>query len=333
MYHTISGKKARASAQASVLNSKASTCCCFGAKPIFADMKSLLRFIPNLLTLGNAAMGVLGIVLIAKEEMVLAIYCVAVALVLDFLDGFVARLLNAQGPLGAQLDSLADMITFGALPGMILFQMISISRGIYFTDIIQWTTADFLQCSVALLVPMGAAYRLAVFNLDTSHRPHFLGLPVPAMTMFVISIPLVLEVHYHLNFYHLISDGFIAVIGKERDWDASDYSIVKMMYRPITYQITSVLLMLMMVVRIPMLSLKFEGLKWSKNKWRYGILIWVVICYIIFLIPYTDIFIIDFGIIDFLILPIFMLGYFILSWIYAIFGAPKPEPHSHEIQS
>ena len=180
---------------------------------------------------------------------------------------------------------------------------------------------------------MGAAYRLAVFNLDNTYRPHFMGLPVPAMTMLVISIPLVLEAHYHLNFYYLISDSFINIIGDERNWDASDYVVVKMMYRPITYQLTSVLMMLMMVVKIPMLSLKFHGFSWSENKWRYAILIWVALCYIIFLVPYTSIFLIDFGLIDFLILPIFMAGYFILSWIYAIFGAPKLEPHSHEIQS
>ena len=100
--------------------------------------------------------GVLGIVLIAKEEMILAVYCVLIALVLDFFDGFVARLLGVQGKLGAELDSLADMITFGALPGVILFQMISISRGIYFTDLSQWTTTDLLSCSVALVVPMAA---------------------------------------------------------------------------------------------------------------------------------------------------------------------------------
>ena len=88
-------------------------------------MNVIVRFIPNMFTLGNAAMGVLGIVLIAREEMILAVYCVLIALILDFFDGFVARLLGVQGKLGAKLDSLADMITFGALPGVILFQMIS----------------------------------------------------------------------------------------------------------------------------------------------------------------------------------------------------------------
>ena len=101
-------------------------------------MNFVIRFIPNLFTLGNVAMGILGLVFIAKEEMVLAVYCVVIALILDFFDGFVARLLSVQSKLGGELDSLADMITFGALPGMILFQMISISRGIYFTEIALW---------------------------------------------------------------------------------------------------------------------------------------------------------------------------------------------------
>ncbi|HAW21103.1 MAG TPA: hypothetical protein DCX14_13055 [Flavobacteriales bacterium] len=296
-------------------------------------MNAIVRFIPNMFTLGNAAMGVLGIVLIAKEEMILAVYCVLIGLVLDFFDGFVARLLGVQGKLGAELDSLADMITFGALPGVILFQMISISRGIYFTDLSQWTTTDLLSCSVALVVPMAAAYRLAVFNLDETRRPHFLGLPTPAMCMAVISIPIVLEAHYHLNFYYLLSDSFIDIIGGERRWDASDYGVVKLLYSTVFYQILSVVLAAMMVLPIPMLSLKFHGLKWKENMWRYGIFIWVVLCYIIFVIPYTDFLPFEIGLIDYLIWPIFILGYFVLSWIYAIFDAPKTDTNSNEIQS
>ncbi|MEZ4720369.1 MAG: CDP-alcohol phosphatidyltransferase family protein [Flavobacteriales bacterium] len=296
-------------------------------------MQSIIRFIPNLLTLSNAALGVLGMIFVAHEEMVSAVVCVGIALVLDFLDGFVARLFNAQSELGVQLDSLADMITFGALPGMILFQMISISKGIYFLDMSRWTMTEILSCSVALLVPMAGAYRLAVFNLDKEKRDHFLGLPIPAMAMFVMSIPLVLEAHYSLNFYYRLSDSFIDIIGMERKWDYSDYWVVKHMFRPWFYQLWSVILAAMMVVRIPMLSLKFKGLSWGKNKWRYGILIWALISYIIFLVPYTDIFFIEFGLIDYLILPIFMLGYFLLSWIYAIFGASKLDLKSDEIQS
>lgn len=304
------------------------------AKAIYSpSMNSIIRFIPNVFTLGNAAMGLLGLIFIAKEEMVMAVFCVAVALILDFFDGFVARLLNVQSKLGGELDSLADMITFGALPGMILFQMISIGRGIYFVEISQWTTADFLHCSIALFVPMAAAYRLAVYNLDDTPRPHFLGLPTPAMCITVISIPLILEAHYHLNFYYLLSDGFIDIIGTERRWEASDFVVVKLMFSPMLYQIASLMLAAMMVIRIPMLSLKLKGFSWRENKWRYSILIWVAIAYLIFLLPYLSIPFLDVGLIDFLILPIFMFGYFVLSWIYAIFGASNSDINTHEIQS
>jgi CDP-diacylglycerol---serine O-phosphatidyltransferase len=225
------------------------------------------------------------------------------------------------------------MVTFGALPGYIMFEMIAVTKGLHFVDISQWSTTDLLQCSVALLIPVGAALRLGTFNLDLTKRDHFLGLPVPAMTIMVVAVPIVLEAHYSLNFYVKISDSFIDTIGAARRWDPSDYVVVKLMYQPLFYQISSAILAAMMVIRIPMLSLKFKGLSWSKNKWRYGIFIWLAICYIIFLVPYTDIFILDFGLIDFLILPIFMFGYFVLSWIYAIFGASKSDSKLHEIQS
>jgi CDP-diacylglycerol--serine O-phosphatidyltransferase len=296
-------------------------------------MNFVIRFIPNLFTLGNVAMGILGLVFIAKEEMVLAVYCVVIALILDFFDGFVARLLSVQSKLGGELDSLADMITFGALPGMILFQMISISRGIYFTEIALWSTADYLNCSVALLVPMAAAYRLAVYNLDDTPRPHFLGLPTPAMCITVVSIPLILEAHYHLNFYHLLSDSFIDIIGNERNWEASDFRVVKLMFNPLLYQIASAVLAAMMVIRIPMLSLKLKGFGWRNNKWKYGLVIWAVVAYLIFLLPYLSLPFVEIGLIDFLILPIFMFGYFVLSWIYAIFDAPKSDTDTNEIQS
>ena len=80
-------------------------------------------------------MGLMALVFTAREQMVFAVMCVAVALVLDFLDGFAARLLNAQGELGKQLDSLADVVTFGVVPGFMLFQMIIITQGYYFVEV------------------------------------------------------------------------------------------------------------------------------------------------------------------------------------------------------
>jgi CDP-diacylglycerol---serine O-phosphatidyltransferase len=286
-------------------------------------MMKLIRFIPNMLTLTNAALGVLGMIFISKEQVTWAVYCAAIALVFDFLDGFLARLLNAQSELGKQLDSLADMITFGALPGFIVFQMIAVSRGIYFEEIYLWSFTDILVCSSGLLITAGATLRLGVFNLDTESRDYFIGIPTPAIAIFVISIPIILEIHYKLNFYNPISDTMIATLGEIRHWTALDRALVSMLFSTKFYVILSFILLFLMNMKVPMLALKFKGLSWAKNKWKYGVLIWVLISYLIFLIPNLSFIPFDIGLIDYLIIPIIMLGYFILSLFYATFAARK----------
>lgn len=273
----------------------------------------------------------MAIVHIAREEMITAVVFIAVALVLDFLDGFVARALNAQSDLGVQLDSLADLVTSGIVPGFILFQMIVINEGYYFVGIGEWPMSVMLNASVAALIPLAAAYRLAKFNLLESHSSHFQGLPTPAMTMVVVGIPLALEANYHLNFYTPLSEAFVELLGAERRWDASDIWLVKGMFNTLTYQVLAVFLSLMMVSSIPMLSLKFKGASWALNKWSYALVIWAVVSYVIFVIPYINLGPIEYGTIDYLILPIFMAGYFLLSFIYATFGASKSKPKADEI--
>lgn len=295
-------------------------------------MDRIVKFIPNLFTLGNLAMGFTAIIFVANERMVSAVVCIGIALVLDFFDGFVARLLGADSKLGVQLDSLADLVTFGIAPGMVVFQMIIISEGYYFVPIQDWPTSIWLMASISALLPLAAAYRLAVFNLIDKPLPHFQGMPVPAMSMFILAIPLVLETNYHLNFYHPLSDQFIDILATERRWDPSDVIVLRMMNSSLFYQIVAVCLSFLMVSKIPMISLKFKGLSWSKNKWKYGLIIWVAICYLIFLVPYLSL-PFSWGLIDYLILPIFMIGYFLLSVIYAIFAASNESTISDEIQS
>ncbi len=295
-------------------------------------MERVIKFIPNLFTLGNLTMGFTAIIFVANEQMVSAVLCIGVALILDFLDGFVARMLKADSKLGLQLDSLADLVTFGIAPGMVVFQMIIITKGYYFVPIQEWPLSAWLMASVSSVLPMGAAYRLAVFNLSDKQVPHFQGMPVPAMSLFILSIPLVLETNYNLNFYHPLSDQFIDILAQERKWDASDAVVLRMMFSPLFYQITAVCLSFLMVSKIPMISLKFKGFSWAKNKWKYSLLIWVLICYLIFLVPYLSL-PFSWGLIDYLILPIFMIGYFILSVIYSIFAASNESTISDEIQS
>lgn len=290
-----------------------------------ALMKAVIRFVPNLLTLANLSAGVMALVFAARQEMLWSVWLIAIALVLDFLDGFVARLLNAGSALGRELDSLADMVTFGVVPGFILFQVIAITHGLYFTEPAAWTAADMVTCLPALAVPAAAGLRLAIFNLDTEKRAHFLGMPTPAMTIFVACIPLVLEANYHLNFYHPLSGQFIELLGHERNWDPSDVWTVKLMLNPLFAQILPIVLAVLMLVRIPMISLKFKGFRWGANKWRYFLLVWALLCYVIFVIPYLWRLPFSYGLIDYLIVPIFMTGYFVLSLIYATFGAFKKQ--------
>lgn len=293
-------------------------------------MKSIIRAIPNFFTLINAALGMLAIVFAAREEIMMTVWCVALALVVDFLDGFLARLLNAQSELGRELDSLSDMITFGALPGFLMFQLILISRGEYFHAFETWSAETITFASVALLVPMAAGMRLGKFNLDLKSRNHFLGLPVPSMCIVVMSIPLVLEANYHLNFYNPISDATLQILAEERNWLTSDIAIVKTFTSTEFLVFLSLFLSAAMLVRIPMISLKFKGISWAMNKWRFMLIIWAALCYLIFLVPYLNL-PVDYGLIDFLIVPIFMAGYFLLSWIYATFEALKKPAASDEI--
>lgn len=288
-------------------------------------MNALVRFIPNALTLTNAMMGVMGMFFIANQQVWWAVICVAIALVMDFFDGFVARLLNVQSELGKQLDSLADAITFGALPGFILFQQIAISRGILFEEIYLWSFSDVLACSVGLLVPAAAVLRLGVFNLDTDNRDYFVGLPTPAMAIFVISLPLILEAHYHLNFYVPISDSLLRKIAVTRHWMEYDITIVQLLLNQWFLQGLAILFAIMMNANLPMIALKFKGFSWQHNKWKYSIFIWALFSYLVFLVPYIHWIRVDIGLIDYLIVPIIMLGYFILSVFYAIFGDRNKE--------
>ncbi len=129
--------------------------------------------IPNLLTLCNLSCGWVACLLVAQGETGLP--WIVAALLMDFLDGTAARLLQATSELGKQLDSLADMVSFGALPGLIWYQILSDALPA------NW----WLAIGLAVLTPMLSAVRLARFNLDTLQNQSFIGLPTPAHTLFV----------------------------------------------------------------------------------------------------------------------------------------------------
>jgi len=164
-----------------------------------------MKQLPNLFTLLNLVCGCLAIVfmlqngivirndvdgtqlLAVPEKIWLASLFIGLAAVIDFLDGFVARLLGAGSELGKQLDSLSDLVSFGVAPGMIVYQFLrlSIARG---EDGLE---ASFVWLLPAFILPAAAAWRLAVFNLDTRQTFSFRGMPVPTVGLFFASLPLI----------------------------------------------------------------------------------------------------------------------------------------------
>ncbi len=137
------------------------------------------KHIPNFLTCCNLLCGCLGIVFLLENRGVPAAYFVWAACIFDFLDGFAARLLKVASPIGKELDSLADVVSFGVLPGLVMYTLIA--------EATPSPILPFLAFSIAVF----SAIRLAIFNIDESQRDSFRGLNTPANTLFITSLPLI----------------------------------------------------------------------------------------------------------------------------------------------
>ncbi|WP_310587936.1 CDP-diacylglycerol--serine O-phosphatidyltransferase [Larkinella arboricola] len=140
-------------------------------------MNTLFRQLPNAMTCGNLLCGCIGLVMTLRGHSEVAAWLILLAGALDFGDGFVARLAGVSGPFGKELDSLADVVTFGVLPATLIFQELwSLELG-------SWSYAAYL---IAVL----SAIRLANFNIDTRQSDQFIGLPVPANSLLIAAFPL-----------------------------------------------------------------------------------------------------------------------------------------------
>lgn len=204
-------------------------------------MKSLRNNIPNMLTLLNLACGSIAIIQVFSGNMVLASWFIILAAVLDFLDGLAARVLHAKSDIGAQLDSLADVISFGLAPSVIIYQLILQSPDLPSFSSGTMTALPF----AALIIAAAGAYRLARFNTDPGQSDEFKGLPIPSTGLFVASIPLI------INQY---SD-------KE--------GLNSLFLNPYFLLAIAIFLSMMMISKIPMMSLKFKNLNWKDNIARY----------------------------------------------------------------
>ncbi len=229
----------------------------------------VIRFIPNLFTLINLFLGVTGIVLSFEAQLPWAGVMIFIASVFDFLDGFVARALNAQSELGKQLDSLADLVTFGVLPGVILYQLILASMGCYFTPFDERTFDQHLWSLSAFLVPMFAALRLAKFNIDDRQTDSFIGVPTPAMALFFGSLPAVFYWQLHMNIYVPLSDYALESMTNMFALDGFDLTMISWVQSTPFLVGSGIVFSLLMVLPLSVISLKIKHLKWPGNEWRY----------------------------------------------------------------
>lgn len=151
-----------------------------------------MRHLPNLITLFNLLSGCIALVFVGIGKYELAFYFVCLGIFFDFFDGFLARLLKVSSPLGVQLDSLADMVTSGVVPGFLMFRLIFEYQNEGISVLDDFFPVNHMLPHSGFLITLGAAYRLAKFNIDTRQTKGFLGLPTPANTLFIMSLPLVL---------------------------------------------------------------------------------------------------------------------------------------------
>jgi CDP-diacylglycerol--serine O-phosphatidyltransferase len=135
--------------------------------------------IPNLITLLNLLSGCIALVFVSQDNFWFAFYFVCLGIFFDFFDGFFARIFKVQSPLGVQLDSLADMVTSGVVPGFVMLKMLS-----------ELSSEAFLPY-FGFIITLGSCYRLAKFNIDTRQTDSFIGLPTPANALFILSLPLI----------------------------------------------------------------------------------------------------------------------------------------------
>jgi len=269
-------------------------------------MIKIKNYIPNFITSLNIAAGTLSIIFSFEGLTSMAAFLILIAAVFDFLDGMMARLLNAYSELGKQLDSLADLISFGVAPAIIVYHIMKSSLLIdtLYPHNLEFT--KFLYLLSILLIPIFSALRLAKFNIDTKQSTSFIGLPTPANALFFASIPIISSQNPFDPFLFLIYNKTILL------------GII----------IASALLL---VSPIPMFSFKFKNLKFKDNIIRYIFL--ALIVSLLFFTGSNDkqllgSIILEFRIIEFFIeifyilakaLPIIIFLYILLSTINSLF--------------
>jgi CDP-diacylglycerol--serine O-phosphatidyltransferase len=218
-----------------------------------------MKHIPNFITCLNLAAGFVAIIFAANGNLPDASWLIVAAMIFDFCDGFAARLLKAYSETGRELDSLADIVSFGVAPALIIYKLVNNSFSTTLHDS-PFAYSDMVRaffCYITLIMPVCAALRLAKFNTDSTQTVSFKGLPTPANAIAVISVVI-----------------------------AAEYSTLPVLQSfirsPAALVIYTVVLSVLMVTNLPLLSLKVKHLKFRGNEGRYILIGLVLISFAAF---------------------------------------------------
>lgn len=248
---------------------------------------SVKKHIPNIITLGNLFSGLIAILLILSEQFVWAGFFTFLGAFFDFFDGMVARLLRVSGELGKQMDSLADMVSFGVVPGMAMFAMLKLANVDLASEVFYVNEnmnilihTDTVYALPGFLITLFSALRLANFNIDTRQSSSFIGVPTPAITLFILSILL------------------ISVLEQNE-------MIETMVATPWILYIITLLSSYALVAELPLFAMKFKVWNWKENKIR-----WIFVAIAVTLL----------SIFQLVAIPMIIIVYVILSIVNNIIG-------------
>lgn len=199
-------------------------------------------YIPNIITSLNLLCGCVSILLVFNNNLLVAAFLILIAMLLDYLDGFIARLSDATTRFGMQLDSFADLVSFGMAPGFLMFMVLKNS------NMNLWEDYNFIFPYIALLIPLFTAFRLALFNISQDKEGDFNGLPSPANAFFYASLVICFHYQDSTYFHNLLSS-------------------------PLFLLPAILVTSFIMISNISMFSLKFKNYKMKSNKTQYAFII------------------------------------------------------------
>ncbi len=244
----------------------------------------MLKQLPNIITSLNLLCGCVAVLFAVSGDLIATTVFAFLGIFFDFFDGLAARLLNAQSEVGVQFDSLADMITSGLVPGVVMIKLLERATGnevigfsMEATETMSWSTMQFsLLPLVGLLITVASGYRLAKFNVDSRQKDSFIGLPTPANTILILSFGLILATQPEHWVSELLQEQWV-LIG------------------------LTVLSCILLNAEIPLFALKFKTWDFKSNAKRY---LFLLFCLVTLLL------------LRFLAIPLIIAVYIIISVVW-----------------